>query len=573
MRRLALVFLILLTCEQSFSQNNYDSVNFQSPLDIPLVLAGNFAELRSNHFHTGIDIKTQGAEGKTVRSIEDGYVSRIKISHWGYGKVLYVTHPNGFTSVYAHLKSFNDKITKYVRKHQYENQTETFDINLPENKILVKQGDKIALSGNTGSSTAPHLHFEIRDTKSENAINPLFFNLDIKDNIKPILNGVKIYALKDGFVKGNQTDIKIPTNGSNGVYTLKRDNIEVDGEIGFAIHAIDKLNGAPNKCGVFNIKLFVDDSLICDQSLRKVDFNQNRYINAYKDYLEYHKNRFHYHRSFLLPNNPLPVYDSIKNSGKIKFNDGKLHKIKYEVYDVYGNKSVVTFNLKHNPNMVKNSSPKKDDRLYNTLRFNSADTIEYDEMKLSFEDSTFYENLSIPISSSKSHLFQSNLYSINQKYVPVHKYFALMINASRVSEKHKSKALIAKINENNIAKPLGGIVEDGYIKANVRELGNFAIILDTIAPKLKSLNLYKNKSITKGYNIIIMATDNLSGINKYQAYIDDKWVLANYKPRKNTITISSEELKKIEKGEHALKLIVEDERKNESSIIINFKLL
>lgn len=578
MKHLLSVLFFCLICQQTFSQSKYDSIAFQSPLDIPLVLAGNFAELRSNHFHTGIDIKTQGVEGKLVRSVEDGYVSRIKISHWGYGKVIYVTHPNGYTSVYAHLKSFNTEITKYIRSHQYSIQSETFDVNVPESLISLEKGEQIALSGNTGSSTAPHLHFEIRDTESENAVNPLLFKFKITDNIKPQLNGVKIYALNNGFIEGHHKDIKIPTVGSNGTYKLKRDVIEVDGEIAFAVHAIDRLNGANNKCGAFNIKLKVDDSLVFEQSLNQIDFSQNRYINAYKDYEEYHKNKFHYHRSFLLSNNPLKIYDSVKNDGKITFTDNKIHNIKYEVSDVYGNLSTVSFKVKHNGEMEKSDFSKSGEidhfnDISTTLSHKTNDTIRIDDMILSYEDSTFYEDVSIPIYSEKTKLFQSNLYYINKEYVPVQKYFALMINASRVSEKNRDKALIAKISKNNIAKPLGGKFEDGFIKTDVRELGRFAIMLDTIPPIIKALNLYENKSITQGYNIKFLISDNLSGIEMYNVFIDDQWVLSNYEPRKNTLTLKHDVLKKIESGEHKLRVVVKDERKNKKVLDLNFKLL
>ncbi len=572
MRFYTSIFILLLFFIRVNAQNQYDSVSFISPVDIPLVLAGNFAELRTNHFHTGIDIKTQGVEGKTIRAVEDGFVSRIKISHWGYGKVVYITHPNGYTSVYAHLKSFNEEITKYIRDYQYANQTETFDITLNDSTILINRGDKIALSGNTGSSTAPHLHFEIRDTKTEHAINPLLFKFDIKDNIKPQLNGVKIYALNNGFIEGHHKDIKIPTQGSNGNYTLKRDVIEVDGEIGFAIHAIDRLNGAHNKCGAFNIKLKIDDSLIFEQSLTEIDFNQNRYINAYKDYEEYHKNRFHYHRSFLLPNNPLNVYDSVKNNGKIIFTDNKIHNITYEVSDVYGNLSTVKFKIKHNSNMPKSDYDKFNENDY-SVYYNTNDSIELDGLKLIYEDSTFYENTSLPINILEDSNFQSDKYSIEGEYIPVQKYFALMINASRVSEKHRNKVLIAKINNNSIQKTYGGDYKNGYIKSEIKELGDFALVLDTIPPIIKAINIHNNKEITKNQRIVFNVSDDISGITSYNTYINDQWILSNYSPQKNTLIIPQEELNKVTSGTHTLKVVVGDERKNITEINIPFSLL
>ena len=561
MRVLLFILSFFTFFQQGVSQMRYDSVDFVPPLDIPLILAGNFAELRSNHFHTGIDIKTYGQEGYAVTSIEDGYVSRIKISHYGYGKVLYVTHPNGFTSVYAHLQKFNADVEKYAREYQYAHQTETFDVYPDSTDLPVNKGETIALSGNTGSSTAPHLHFEIRETKSERALNPLLFKFKVNDNVKPILNGVKLYALEDGYINGKAEDIKIPTRGGDGSYTLKYGTFDVDGEIGLAIHAIDKLNDAPNKCGVFNIKLFVDDSLHFEQSLPSMDFAYNRYINAYKDYEEYHKNNFHYHRSFLLPNNPLDVYDSVRNQGKLRFTDSALHQIRYEVYDVYGNKSVVSFGLKHNPTMVKEPKPTANENAY-TLKYNTADTIRYEDMVLAYENATFYENIKLPISTSDHSGLQSKLYSVNGNYVPVQKYFALMINARGVSERHREKAIIAKLNGGNSFRSLGGQFEDGYIKADVRELGDFGILIDSIAPEVRPLNVHIGKAVSFSEDILFHVFDDLSGIETYNAYLNDKWVLANYSPQKSKLTIASEALKRFQAGNYTLKVEVADERNN-----------
>lgn len=569
---LLLSLLSILICQQSFSQSQYDSIRFESPVDIPIVLAGNFAELRTNHFHTGLDIKTQGVEGKNIYSVEEGYVSRIKISHWGYGKILYITHPNGYTTAYAHLKSFNDAITNYVRAYQYEFQTETFDITVPPNILPVKRKEKIALSGNTGSSTAPHLHFEIRDTKTEHAINPLLFKFNVTDNIKPTLNGVKIYALNNGYINGHHSDIKYPTAGGNGIYTLKSGVVEVNGEIGFAIHAIDRLNGANNKCGAFNIKLYVDEKLTFEQSLSEIDFAQNRYINAYKDYKEYHKNKFHYHRSFLLPNNALNVYDSIKHNGKISFTDNQIHSIRYEVYDVYGNKSEVNFKIKHNSEMeVSDSSKPSESATY--FSYQKADSIELDNMKLIYDDSTFYEDLNIEMGSVESiYSKYSKLYSFYKEYTPVQKYFTLKIKPNNLPDSLYSKALIAKLNTNDIAYSKGGIIDGEYISTELKELGNYILLIDTIKPII----IKTNNTLTSVYNsrkLSFNISDNLSGIQTYNVFIDDKWVLANYSPKNGTLFVNPNETKDFAPGDHKVTVIVGDERKNETILNQNVKFL
>jgi murein DD-endopeptidase MepM/ murein hydrolase activator NlpD len=556
-------FLILSLGSQA--QSRYDSVSFAAPLDIPLILAGNFAELRTNHFHTGIDIKTQGVEGKKVYSIYDGYISRIRIAHYGYGKCVYITHPNGFTSVYAHLQKFNDEIEQYIRPIQYQNKSELLDIYLEEGELPIKKKQVVAISGNTGSSTAPHLHFEIRDTKTEFAINPLLFNFQIKDDVKPLINGIKIYSLNEGFVNGKNIDVKYATEGMNGKYYLKgMPNIEVDGEIGLAIHAIDKLNDAPNKCGIYKIELFLDDSLICTQRLEQMDFAKNRFINAYKDYEEFHKNNLHYHRSFLLQNNPLDVYDTIANKGKIVLTDGKMHVLTYKVYDTYNNSSEITFRLTHNPNMKK-LLVKPIVKNANSISLNESKTIENENYTLHFTDSTFYEDVELPVVYDEMH----KKLHINSPYLPVQKYFALKINASHIPEHLQAKTIVAKFDKGQI-KPKNGKLEDGWIHTEVKETGTFYLVTDTIPPTLNELNFSDNHRFNGWMAFKWAAKDNLSGIETYHAYINNEWVLSTYWPQKNLLEIPYSELKHLPQGKHTLSLTVTDERKNSTTKTYTF---
>lgn len=554
MRRIILFlgFTYFFTINLS-AQKRYDSVSLASPLDIPLILAGNFAELRTNHFHTGIDIKTQGVEGKKIYAVEEGYISRIKYSHYGYGKVLYVTHPNGFTTVYAHLQKFADKIEEYARNIQYQNQSELYEVELTPDIFPIKKREVIALSGNTGSSMAPHLHFEIRDSKTEYALNPLLFNFHIEDNIKPTINGIKIYPI-NGSVNGKGEAMKYPVNGNNGSYTLQQ-TIEVNGDIGFAIHTIDKLNGAHNKCGAYKIELFVDDSLIVSQKLEQMDFEKNRYINAYKDYEEYHKNNFHYHRSFLLPNNTLKVYDKEQNRGIVSFNDGKMHNITYKVYDVYGNMSQLNFSVKNNLNLPINHSPIINKQ--SKINVDSTYILEDENYRVEISDSTFYDNESIAIH------FENSLgkITIGNEYIPAQKYFALMMNAKNVPDSLKHKTIIAKLEKGKL-KPKGGTLENGFIKTEVKELGTYSLMIDTIPPVVKELNFKDSVSFSGWMAFKFSVSDDISGIKSYNAFINNQWVLLQYVPQKDYMFIDYADLKHLDKGTHTLVIEIMDERKN-----------
>jgi murein DD-endopeptidase MepM/ murein hydrolase activator NlpD len=343
----SILIFVFLIAHFSFGQVPYEQTNFQAPLGIDLVLAGNFAEMRSNHFHTGLDIKTNGREGYKIYAIDSGYISRINVSHYGYGNAIYITHPNGYTSVYAHLSTFPKEVLDYIRKKQYSKQSETIQVYPGPNELKVKKGEVFAFSGNSGSSTAPHLHFEIRETATENPVNPLLFNFDIKDDIQPKLLDIKVYPLEGGYINGKKSEYNMDLKGSSGNYAREYDApVSFKGKIGLAINAIDYLNGAGNQCGIYTVELYVDEKLKFKQKLEKLDFSTNRYINTHADYLEYRLNKQSYHKSFVSKNNKLKIYEVIEDKGRIFFDDTLVHNFKYIVKDVYGNTSTVSFKMK-----------------------------------------------------------------------------------------------------------------------------------------------------------------------------------------------------------------------------------
>ena len=245
-----------------YSQQN--QTNFRSPIGIPIILSGNFGELRTNHFHTGLDIKTNGTINYRIYAVEDGFVSRIKISHWGYGKAIYVDHPNGLTSVYAHLDHFPKKIEQFIRKEQYQKKSEEVDFTLVKNTIRVEKGEVIAYSGNTGGSSGPHLHFEIRETKTELPLNPQLYGIDVKDHTPPILRNLRVYSLRkdDLFLMGQEQYTLKKTNQS---YILTTDKpLLISGNVGLGLSAIDRYDLAQNRCGIYSIKVWIDGKLAYD---------------------------------------------------------------------------------------------------------------------------------------------------------------------------------------------------------------------------------------------------------------------------------------------------------------------
>ncbi|MEG1199654.1 MAG: M23 family metallopeptidase, partial [Algoriella sp.] len=307
---------------------------FQNPLEIANYLAGNFGELRANHFHAGLDIKTQQREGLKVKAIGHGYISRINISPTGYGNALYIDHPNGYTSVYAHLREFTPELQEYVRKQQYANETFKIELHPKPNELPIKIGDLIALSGNSGGSGGPHLHFEIRDTKSEEPINPFYFGFDLPDSKKPSILGLYAYPILGDV--NQKTNRVVVANG--GI-------ISASGKIGFGVKAYDKQNGSENNNGIHQINISVNDEPIYTFTANRFSFDEARAINATCDYADMQKNNSWVYQGFVKDGNPLRLFSNLKNNGILDVVDGETYKIKIEVKDYAGNASTSQFTV------------------------------------------------------------------------------------------------------------------------------------------------------------------------------------------------------------------------------------
>ena len=303
-------------------QASAEAVIFHAPLDIPMYLSGNFGEIRSTHFHTGIDIKTQQVTGKRIYSIYNGYLSRIKIQSGGYGKSLYVTHPNGYISVYGHLSKYTPDVEKYVRQSQYERKSYEIDLHLKPDEFPLRKGQYIGLSGNTGRSGGPHPHFEIRDSRTQEPLNVLKYNFNIKDNIQPVIFNLVIYPVNEqSRVNNANKKLIIPVERINRHFSIVTDKIiTVHGDIGFGVETFDFLNGSNNRCGAYSIDLLVNDDLIYSHQIDKLSFSELGYINSHTDYEEKVLNKSKIHKLFVAPNNKLSIYKNLKDRGKIAEN-------------------------------------------------------------------------------------------------------------------------------------------------------------------------------------------------------------------------------------------------------------
>ena len=571
-----IVLLILLTTSilNINSQNKFPKDYFRSPLDIPMLLSGNFAELRSSHFHSGIDIKTQGTTGYKIYAIADGYISRIKVSPWGYGYAIYMVHPNGFTSVYGHLSAYNTEIQDYVKKLQYKKHSFSINAFPPKDKFAYKKGDVIGFTGNSGSSGGPHLHFEIRITKTEHPVNPLLFGFNVIDTIPPRLFKLAIYPRSSNSLIAGKNKMYISnTNKNEGTYYINNKKpVEVNGEIGFGIETNDYLNNSHNKCGVYSIELRFDNELIFSTELDEISFSEQRYILSYYDYAYKMDNSKYMQKLFIDPNNKLSIYNVTKNRGIVNISDTNIHIVSCILTDVYNNKTKLNMKVKGSA-----TSPIETSTLVEyskAMPYQMENTFEADGIKVTIPKNALFDKLffNYTLLDSISGLY-SDIHQVHNPNTALYKRYKLEIEAKNIPEKLQSKALIARISDNKalpISHSVGGKWENGYVVTNIREFGDFAVTVDTIAPIVKAINISNGKNMSKLSSIRFKISDDLSGISKYEAYIDDMWVLLRYDAKNNIVKYLFSD-NKIEKGkDHTLKIKVVDAKMNETELLYRF---
>jgi hypothetical protein len=539
---LSIVFtaLTIKTNAQNYPQNY-----FRYPLDSLPSLVSPFGGLRDNHFHSGMDLRTNQREGLPVFASADGYVSRIKIQSIGYGKAIYLDHPNGYTTVYGHLQKYSGKIAEWIQNYQYKNQTFEFDYVFEKPILLVRKGDTIGLSGNSGGSSGPHVHFEIRNTKSEKIINPALFGIIPFDTLNPIIKNVFVYNfVSDGLLLKQELKINhqtiIPTNFPNQFIYKKV--LELPAEMyGFGIESYDYIHNPTDEKGIYEYSLKINDKQLFKHTLNQFAFDESKYINAHIDYPFYKAAKTRIQKCFIDDGNEFSTYQSNALKGKVLVTKNTCDTLVFEIKDFNQNKFILLIPIvgltskmnKEKQDYLKSIKPKK---AFYPLKKNTIKTKEFlfELDAKSVYDTVFYDFGSLkPIQEPAL----SKIYQVFNPTASLHKAADIAIKPFSGYLKYQSKLLLAYyFKDRKDFRSAGGNYDGGVVKGKASNFGHYFVTIDTIAPSIKQVFINTEEALSDSLHFYFEIKDNFSGIGKYEGYLNGEWILLDFDAKSNMLT-------------------------------------
>jgi len=531
------IFSILFTL-------NSQEYNLNSPIDLPLNLSGTFGEFRSSHFHYGLDVTTNKKPGYNVYSIDSGSIVRIKVSTSGYGKVLYISHPNGLTSIYAHLKEFSPKIQEYIKAQQYLNESYSVQKFFNNGEMKVNKGDLIGYTGNTGGSSGPHLHFEIRNTKSQNPINPLSFNYKYDDSNRPIIKSLYVFNEDDSFKKNNSKKYEIKKI-NDSLYIA--DKIIYSNKIGIGIEVYDRQSkNNYNRNGVYEVKMFLDSILNFSYKMDKINIDESVFRKIFYDYSLLKTKKKRIQKVYYPPNSKLNFLNHNLSTGIFKSSDKDEKDVLIEVSDWNNNKSYLNFKIEGN---TSDFLEKSIDGI--EIATSQKYLIKKNNSEIEFKKNSFFNNVTLNIK------YQNDTLKIDEDLYPLRKLYNIKIFKQVEDSIIKRQSFIGLINNNGKLSYLKTSNKDNFFSVNSSNLGSFTLSRDSINPEIKALNFSLNKDISNQKTIRLRIYDKTSGIKSYNVLINNKWALFEYEPKSNLIFHKIDE-GIIENGENKITIKVID---------------
>ncbi len=555
---------------QKFPTKNYPKGYFIWPVDAKPGLAANFGELRPNHYHMGLDCKTDQKQNRPVYAAADGYVAHVRIEPGGFGRAIYINHPNGLTTLYGHLNDFTPEIEKYVKAQQYKLESWQVFLDIPPDALPVKQGQLIAYSGNTGASQGPHVHFEIRETKTDKVLNPLLFGFSqIQDNVPPSIFRLAVYDRNVSTY--SQSPKLFSLKKAGGVLTTSPPTIIANSDkVSFGISAIDKYSGSGNPNGIYQAVLYYDDEAIQGFQIDKISYDETRYLNSHIDY----KTRlgggpFIEHLSRLpgYPVYPEGIYEDFNGDGVIEIEDDSAHQVRIEVEDTYGNKSTLQFQIKRGGMRTHPATSTE----YEQKEFHPGyvNVFEREDLQVVLGEDDLYDSINFVYSKKASPTPNaiSYLHSLHTGLVPVHGYYSVKIKPSIFAANINSDRIIMQRTWGGKTDVVKAKKEGEWFTGKFRYFGNMQLLVDNVPPNIVAAGIKEGANLSKASVIIFIVTDNNHDIQNFRAELDGKWLrFTNDKGR--SFIYKFDEM--CPPGEHELKVSVEDEAGNTATRSYHF---
>ncbi|MDY0781525.1 M23 family metallopeptidase [Tenacibaculum sp. IB213877] len=544
-----------------FSQKQYPKNYFSPPLKVPVALAGTFGELRSNHFHSGVDIKTLGKEGLPIYAPADGYISRIKVAQYGFGKALYIKHPNGYTTVYAHLQKFAPHIQQYVKNVQYQKESYYTGNLFPDaSKFPIKKGEIIGYTGDTGSSGGPHLHYEIRDSSTDHIINPLLFGLNAEDTKAPTIKSLMAFPLNEDSrinQSANKTVINFKNMG-NGTYLAESTN--ASGLIGLGIRAYDQLNKAPNKNGLYSLEMKVNGERVYYHDVETFSFAESKYINLLIDYEHYANYKKRIQKTYKVKGNKLSLYEHLKNDGKLMIRPGENYAIEIIAKDYAGNTSTLKLPIRG----VKNNMifRERDTTAYKITATNFQ-KFHQKNVTLAFPKNSFYNDCYLHFT------VEDGVAKVHEPTIPLDKKFTITFDITQYPSPEKKQLYIANVTKKKYPYYVSTKKKENKAYATTKSLGSYTLMRDSMPPTITPVNFKNGQWISSHTVLQVKIDDDDSGIDDYTATIDGEWVLMEYNHKKGILTYDFSD-KKLVGSKHLFNIVVSDNVGNTKTLSATF---
>jgi len=558
---LMLLFSFRYASGQLFPLEKYPLNAFRNPLNIPIKLAANFGELRANHYHMGLDIRTEHRENLPVYAAADGYIYRIKIEPFGFGQAIYIRHADGYLTLYAHLNAFYPALAAWVKQKQYETKRWDLSLDPPVGLFNVKKGELIAFSGNMGGSQGPHLHFEIRTLPEDINLNPLLFGLPVKDDTPPVIRSLSVYDRNRSFYE--QQPLFITVKGKSARYTLMAPELVCNTpNPGFGIVGFDTQTGSDNPNGIYEGVIYDNGVAASGFQMNRISYNETLGINAHIDYPTHAHGGPYFQLLFRMPGYNHSIYREPVPGGTIHLEDGLAHTIRIEIKDAYGNSSKLEFKARYQ------AAPRPREDLTGKMFYpGMVDGMETPVTAFYLGEGCLYDSLHLNLQESAGlgKDLVSDLHQFGNSAVPLADTMTVRIKLNKLIEL-KQKVLIqwSEGNDFEVKKP---VWLGEWATCAFRSFGTFSLVLDTVPPSIRVPGVVENANLHRSSRIAVLVQDNYKKIKNFRATLDGNWLLFSNDKARAYIYHFDEHCPA---GRHELKIYVEDEAGNANSFVLHF---